>query len=116
MRGTILPIGYGQFFHKWRRKPDTNISFNAGLSVGKGTRHTGSVTPPTIGDTDLDRYVLDHEGTYRGVKAEEARFYGARRVENLVIHSQDFEALEILTTIKILHLSETYQTGSLLHL
>jgi hypothetical protein len=35
-------------------------------------------------------YVQDHEGIQRQVLANEARFWGARRVENLVTRSQDF--------------------------
>lgn len=65
----------------------TRLARSIDLWQGKGT-----ITPPTIGDSDGNRYVLDHEDIWRAVKAEESRFLGARRVENLVpTDSEDLE-------------------------
>jgi len=46
-------------------------------------------TPPSVGDADGNRYVLDNEHVYRATLAEEVRFKGARRVENLAPASED---------------------------
>ena len=59
-------------------------SMRADLTSTRLVRGVGSVTVPTIGDSDNDRYVLDFENIWRGVLAEEMRVYGARRVHNLI--------------------------------
>lgn len=50
----------------------------------------GALTPRVVGDADGNRLVEDFEGRWIPVKAEEARFQGQRRVENLVGFSEDF--------------------------
>jgi len=52
----------------------------------KGTGTFGAVS---VGDADGNRYVLDNEHVYRATKAEEVRFRGGRRIENLVVASED---------------------------
>jgi len=50
---------------------------------------TGALTPPAIGDTDGNRLTIDEESLWHPCKAEEARFWGMRRVENLLSFSED---------------------------
>ena len=50
-----------------------------GLQLNGGI---GSITHPANDSADGQRPVRDHEGIYRAVKQNEARFDGARRVEN----------------------------------
>lgn len=47
------------------------------------------ITAPSIGDSNGNRLVLDHESIWRECKAEELRSYGYRRVENLLSYSED---------------------------
>lgn len=72
---------------KWESGPA--IQFSADL--------TNSLIPsvaiastPTFTRADTDATVTDFEGLIKKVTANEARFFGARRVENLVIDSEDF--------------------------
>ena len=51
-----------------------------------------AMTPPSIGDAARNRMVLDWENRWVGVKAEELRIFGARRVENLNENSEDLTA------------------------
>jgi len=55
--------------------------------VGASTNE--GLTLPSIGDTDGNRLVPDHEGNWHEVPAEALRVYGARPVENLVPFSED---------------------------
>ena len=94
-------------------------------SIAMG-RATGSLTPATVSDSDGDRYVRDHEGIYRAVKAEEVRFEGALRVENLVPHSEDLtsaaytqgdgtaNATETATTIELTGTNNSYHYKNVL--
>ena len=58
-----------------------------GIAIRRGI---GSLTHPANDSADGQRLVRDHEGIYRAVKQNEARFDGARRVENLLTYSEDF--------------------------
>ncbi len=59
----------------------TDLNLSAGTGVATYSRSDGA---------DRRATVTDFEGLIRPVKANEARFTGARRVENLLTYSEDF--------------------------
>lgn len=64
--------------------------YNPKILVDSLLSTLGALTPRVVGDADGNRLVNDFEGRWIPVKAEEARFQGQRRVENLVGFSEDF--------------------------
>lgn len=72
-----------------------------------------SITPPVIGDSDRNRLVLNNEGNWVATKAEEARFQGARRVENLIPSSGTGSASLAATSAKTMTLAAGTYTFSM---
>jgi len=97
-----------------------NSDSNDKRLVGNLTNHTflakgeGVLTPPSIGDTDGNRLVQDHEGIWRATKAEETRFKGARREHNLwpVVDDSDLPTTQSITLTAAKHIVVAKGTGT----